>query len=267
MPYFQVNTHGPITEIVMSPVLFGRPVFPFRAYLVDGLLIDTGPPLVQAQMAAFLKEHRVEQVVNTHHHEDHAGNNALINEQLKLTPLAHPLAVPILADVPPIEFYRQLTWRMPANSRTAPLGSVVETPRYRFEVLHTPGHSHDHVVLYEPHEGWLFTGDLYIADRLKLLKRDEHPRQLMTSIAHTLEHDVGALYCAHRGPVADGHQALTRKHAYMAEFGERVRELEARGLDAQAIVRKLLGREDHVMALLSAGDFTRRNLVEAFLAD
>jgi glyoxylase-like metal-dependent hydrolase (beta-lactamase superfamily II) len=212
-----------------------------------------------------LREYRVEQVVNTHHHEDHAGNNALINEQLGLTPLVHPLAVPILANLPPIQFYRKLTWRTAPNSRTSALGEVVETQRYRFRVLHTPGHADDHVVLHEPDEGWLFTGDLYIADRLKLLRKEEDPHQLMASIAHTLDADFDRLFCAHRGPVADGHAALARKHAYLAAFGEQVRDLHARGLAPGEIVRRLLGREDQVMAMFSAGDFTRRNLVEAFL--
>ena len=150
MPHFEIRHHGPITEIVMGPTLLGRQIFPFRAYVVDGLLIDTGPPVNQAQMAAFLREHRIEQVVNTHHHEDHAGLNAMINAQLGLTPLAHPLAVPLLADLPPIQLYRQLTWRKAANSRTAPLGEWLETPSYRFRVLHTPGHADDHIVLHEP---------------------------------------------------------------------------------------------------------------------
>jgi glyoxylase-like metal-dependent hydrolase (beta-lactamase superfamily II) len=265
MPFFQVQTHGPITEIVMGPALMGRNVFPFRAYVVDGLLIDTGPPLCRAQMSAFLREHPVSQVVNTHHHEDHAGLNAMINAQLGLTPLAHPLAVPILADLPPIQAYRKLTWRTAANSRTVPIGEVVETPRYRFRVLHTPGHADDHIVLHEPNQGWLFSGDLYIADRLKLLRKEEDPHQLMDSLAHTLTADFGTLYCAHRGPVTDGHAAMRRKHTSMAEFRDQVRDLHQRGLTAPAIVDRLLGREDRWMAFFSEGDFSRRNLVEAHL--
>lgn len=265
MPIFEVHQHGPVTEIVMGPTLFGRPVFPFRAYLVDGLLIDTGPPINQAQMAAFLREHRVEQVVNTHHHEDHAGLNAMINQQLGLTPLVHESAVALLADLPPIQRYRQITWRPAANSRTRAIGAVVETNRYRFEVLHTPGHADDHVVLHEPNEGWLFSGDLYIADRLKLLRREEDPHVMLESVALTLEADFDTLFCAHRGIVANGHAAMGRKHANMAAFRDEVRRLHAMGLGPVEILRRLMGREDRVMAWLSEGDFTRLNLVEACL--
>lgn len=265
MPYFQVHHHGPVTEIVMGPTVLGRQIFPFRAYLVDGLLIDTGPPVNHAEMAAFLRDHRVEQVVNTHHHEDHAGLNAMITEQLGLTPQAHALAVPLLAALPPIQLYRKLTWRSARNSRATPLGAVVATPRYRFHVLHTPGHADDHVVLHEPDQGWLFSGDLYIADKLKLLRREEDPYQMMDSLALTLRADFDTVFCAHRGPVSQGHAAMRRKHDYMAAFSARVAELHARGLDEAAIVKRLLGREDHWMAAVSAGDFSRRNLVKAFL--
>lgn len=265
MPHFQVHTHGPVTEIVMGPTVLGKQIFPFRAYLVDGLLIDTGPPINQAEMAAFLREHPVDQVVNTHHHEDHAGLNAMLNTQFGLTPLAHPLAVDLLADLPPIQLYRRATWRSAANSRTAPVGDVVETPRYRFQVLHTPGHTDDHIALYEPNQGWLFSGDLYIADKLKLLRREEDPFKMMDSLALMLRGRFDTVFCAHRGPVSDGHAALARKHAYMATFRDQVRTLHDRGLDETAIVRQLLGREDLLMATVSAGDFTRRNLVKAFL--
>ena len=264
MSLFELRTHGPVTEILMGPTLFGRPVFPFRAYLVDGLLIDTGPPVNRAQMAAFLREHPVAQAVNTHHHEDHAGNNVLLNA-LGVTPLAHPAAIPLLAALPPIQFYRRITWGSSADSRTAPVGTWIETPRHRFRVLHTPGHADDHLVLHEPDQGWLFSGDLYIADRIKLLRLEEDPFVMMDSLATTLKLEFDTVFCAHRGPVADGHAAMARKHAYMAEFGERVGELHARGLDERAILQRLLGREDALMATLSAGDFTRRNLVQAFL--
>src|SRR5690625_6674953 len=37
---------------------------------------------------------------------------------------------------------------------------VLETAHHQFIPIHTPGHTNDHVVLYEPNKKWLFTGDL-----------------------------------------------------------------------------------------------------------
>ena len=39
----QLDQHGPITAIRMARSLLGRPVYWTAAYLVDGLLIDSGP--------------------------------------------------------------------------------------------------------------------------------------------------------------------------------------------------------------------------------
>ena len=62
-----------------------------------------------------------------------------------------------------------LSWRIPASnpcspiaasfgagpgpSRGQPIGEWVETDRYRFQVIHTPGHSPDHICLFEPEQG------------------------------------------------------------------------------------------------------------------
>lgn len=249
----------------MGPTVMGRLAFPFRAYLIDGLLIDTGPPNQAAQMAAVLKEFPITQVVNTHHHEDHAGNNALVQRRLGITPQAHPAAIATLAALPPIQVYRKLTWGVAANSTAQPLGAVVETPRYRFDVLHTPGHADDHVVLYERQEGWLFSGDLFIADKHKLLRPEEDPFVMMSSLEAALSLDFGTIFCAHRGEVEDGRSALARKHVYMAETRDTVLELHQRGLSESEIVRRVFGREDWFMRAFSGGNFSRKNLVEAFL--
>lgn len=67
---------GPVTSIRMESTLLGIPLFKVYAFFVDPLLIDTG---FSNSRTGFLKVckslFRVETVVNTHHHEDHTGNN------------------------------------------------------------------------------------------------------------------------------------------------------------------------------------------------
>ncbi len=266
MPVFEVRRHGPITEFLMGPTVFGRPAMPFRCYLVDGLLIDTGPPNQARDVARLLGEFPIRQVVNTHHHEDHAGNNALITALTGITPRAHALAVPLLAALPPIQLYRKLTWGVARDAVVEPLGDVLETEHHAFRVVHTPGHAPDHVVLVEPREGWLFSGDLYIHDRLKFLRREEDPHQLIDSLDRVALEEVGTIYCAHRGPVPDARAAIARKAANMRELREGVRALHARGLPAGEIMRRLIGREGF-LSYLSAGDFTCLNMVKAYLPD
>ena len=63
----------------------------------------------------------------------------------------------------------------------------LETPRFRFRVIHTPGHSADHIALYEPNRRWLFSGDLYLAPRLRYLRAVLRMHRYLTS-AMSLTH-------------------------------------------------------------------------------
>ena len=62
------------------------------------------------------------------------------------------------------------------------LENEFETAHFRFEVIHTPGHSPDHVCFYESNQGWLFAGDAYIGGRDKALRRDYNVWQILDSL-------------------------------------------------------------------------------------
>ncbi len=178
----QAAEHGPITYIHLARTALGRPLYTTGAYLVDGLLIDSGCPATAREMAAWCSGRRIERVVNTHHHEDHTGGNALLQERLGLTVLSPPLAVDVLAHFPRLPLYRRLVWGQPQDVAVAPLGERVETERYSFEVIPTPGHCPDHVSLYEAEQGWLFSGDLFIHERVRYLRADEDAWLILRSL-------------------------------------------------------------------------------------
>jgi glyoxylase-like metal-dependent hydrolase (beta-lactamase superfamily II) len=56
----------------------GSSVYWVAAYLVDGLMIDTGCGYTAEGLITFLHERPVRPVVNTHFHEDHIGANHLL---------------------------------------------------------------------------------------------------------------------------------------------------------------------------------------------
>ena len=171
----KLGTIGPVTKIKMARALFGRPFYFTTAYWVDGLLIDTGCAHTEREIMQALDVLPVVRVVNTHSHEDHIGANAALQEKRGAEILAHPLALPVLADPrgnQPLQPYRRIFWGYPRPSEGQPIGETVETGHYRFQVIHTPGHGPDHICLYEPNEGWLFSGDLYIGGRDRALRVD-----------------------------------------------------------------------------------------------
>jgi glyoxylase-like metal-dependent hydrolase (beta-lactamase superfamily II) len=49
-------------------------------------------------------------------------------------------------------------------------------------VLYTPGHSLDHLCLYEPRQGWLFSGDLFVGGRDRALRSGCDIWQIIASL-------------------------------------------------------------------------------------
>src|SRR5256885_252251 len=125
----------------------------------------------------------VRQCVPTHHHEDHSETPGLPAAELRIPPLPHAIGVSRLAvaDTHP-QLYRRVAWGARPPVPAAPLGEGLETSRFRFRVIHTPGHATDHVALFEPERGWLFSGDLYLAPRLRYLRADEDVYAMMDSL-------------------------------------------------------------------------------------
>lgn len=264
----ELRRHGPVTELLMGPSFGGRNFYPVRAYLVDGLLIDAGPPVNRAELQRWLREGHgglpIREVVFTHHHEDHAGNLGLLRAELGLVPWAHAEGVPLLRALPRIPTYRRVVWGEGQAGEAQALGGALMGERHRWEVVHTPGHAPDHIALWAPEAGWLFSGDLFVSAQHKLLRPEEDPHLWIESLARVGALPVGELFCAHRGRVAQGQAALLRKHEGMVHLRDQVRALHAEGLPERAIVRRLLGRED-ALHYFSGGDFARRHLVRAFL--
>src|SRR5207247_9593207 len=108
------------------------------------------------------------------------------------------------------------------------LGDDVAKPRCRFRVVRAPGHAADHVALFEPERGWLFSGDLYLAPRLRYLRADEDVYAMMDSLRRVLALEPQVLFCQHRGRVAQGAARRRDKLDLLAEVAGRLHDLHAR---------------------------------------
>jgi len=258
--------YGEVRYFRMARSVLGRAVYWTGVYLVDGLLVDSGPPNLARDVRRLVGELGVRQCVTTHHHEDHSGNHGLLARELHITPLAHPSAVARLAEPEPQpQLYRRVAWGARPPVSVAPLAQQLDTPQFRFQVIHTPGHAADHVTLFEPERGWLFSGDLYLAPRLRYLRADEDVYAMMDSLRRVLALEPQVLFCQHRGRVEQGAARLRDKLDFLVELGGRIRELHRRGWSGAAIARALPG-SDLLWRLWTGGDFSKRNFVRAFLS-
>lgn len=259
---------GEVHQYRMARTLLGRNVYFTTAYLVDGLMIDTGCAHTAGELLEALSGERVERIVNTHSHEDHFGANAEIQERFEVEALAHPLALPVLADprCRRLRPYQKVMWGWPRPSRGTPVGERVETGRHVFEVLHTPGHSLDHICLFERERGWLFTGDTYIGGKDRALRADYDVWEIIASLKKLAALDVEMLFPG-SGTVRDkAREVLADKVAYLEGLGEEVLALYERGVSPERIRKRLLGREGSI-CLITLGHFSGRQLIRAYLRE
>src|SRR5439155_14308857 len=257
--------YGDVRYFRMARTVFGRAIYWTGVYLVDGLLVDSGPPNLARDVRRLVSDLAVRQCVTTHHHEDHSGNHGLLAAELGITPLVHPNGASrlALADIHP-RLYRRVAWGARPPAPTTPLCERLETPRFRFQVIHTPGHATDHVALFEPERGWLFSGDLYLAPRIRYLRADEDVYAMMDSLRRVLALEPRVLFRQHRGRGGPGAARLRGKPDFLVELGERIHQLHRRGWSDAATARALPG-SDLLWRVWTGGEFPKRNFVRAFL--
>ncbi len=258
------NDYGPVQHFSLARSVRDRAIMTAGLFVVDGLMIDTGPPNAQPEVARILDQVRIDQVVLTHHHEDHSGNAAYVAERRGIQPLAHASGIPELASPPPVPAYRRVIWGTPDPCEAVEISTEIRTPDYRFEVIHTPGHAHDHIALWEPEEQWLFAGDLYVTARPKVFGRSEVIGALIESLRRLMCMPDCTLFCSHAG-IRPSHQSrIGAKLDYLLWLQERVLIEHEEGCTVGEITRHLkLGKR--VWQLASRGQYSGENLVRALL--
>lgn len=222
-----------------------------------GALIDTGFPGARAAMLAAVDSDAVLGAIATHWHEDHAGNVAALAKRGIPLWLA-PETEATLRQAPPVRLYRRVTWGQPARLEShvepfEPLG---------VDVIHTPGHSPDHHVVWDRETGTLFSGDLWLGVRARVVHATEDPYLIIASLERVRALSPVRMFDAHRGLVRDPARALSAKISWLGDTLGEIERRIAEGWSDCAIVKRILGGEE-IAALLSRGEYSRRNLVAA----
>jgi len=247
---------------------FGKPRMFSHAYFVDGLLIDTGHHNVQKEVLERLKPLPVKQIFLTHHHEDHTGNLKALQQHFQCPTYASPQCIELMKNPPNISFAQWLTWgRTQANFEIKSPGKQLITLNYRFDIIPIPGHAVDMVCLYEANKGWLFSADLWVAERIRYFMRSESIIQQINSIKKVLKLDFEALLCSHRPQFKGGKKKLQSKLEFMENFYEQASTLYQKGYNVSQIVKKMKLKEDWRIWLLSTGALSAKNMVNSVIRD
>jgi len=246
----------------------GRGLYFTAAYWVDGLMVDTGCAYTVRELVESLDSLSIRCIVNTHSHEDHIAGNAALQAKFGAEVLAHREALPILAQPRKrrLRPYQLVMWGYPEPSNAEAIGNFVETEHHRFEVINTPGHSSDHICLYEPKQGWLFTGDVYVGGRDRALRLDYNVWQIIESLKYLASLDVKILFPGSGTTRESPREELLGKINYLEETGHRVLALHRQGWSRRRIRHRLFGGEMSI-AYYTLGHFSGRNLVRSYIED
>jgi len=234
---------------------------PIFLFLVEGLLVDTGPSSLSEEIIKFFQNHEINQVALTHVHEDHCGMAVWLQENKQVPIFLHEDSIDAASREATLPLYRLKIWgeRLPFQAQNMP--EEINTPNHIFQVIETPGHCDVHVVFYEKEKGWLFTGDVFVSIKQHVAFREENLGQMIESLQKLLDLDFNTIFCAHSGVLINGYRLLEEKLAFLVELQDKVRALEAEGMSPRMIDRKLFPTK-HPITDVSEGEGTSYNMVK-----
>ena len=231
------------------------------AYLLDDVLVDTGFAHARASMLEAVGALQPRGAIVTHWHEDHAGNVPAV-AATGLPMLMHGACEGELRAHPSIRLYRRVVW-----GRTPALGQMIEPfDPAPLAVLAAPGHSADHMVVWDAERRILVSGDLFLGVKVRIAHDHESPRTLVESLRRMAALEPRLLLDAHRGVVRDGAAQLRAKADWTEETIAAIEALAREGAEVREIVNRLFEGESFV-GRISGGEYSRAGFVRAVLRE
>lgn len=175
-----------------------------KTVLIDTGLYQTFDYLTQELGQLGLRPTDIDLVINTHEHFDHIGGNAHLRHTALIA--AHRNAAT------KIELQDEYVTHMKENRQIGDDFAVhlwlenrnlIAIGDYKLKILHTPGHTSGSICIYEPFEGFMFTGDTVVkGEYLTPMLESGSAGDFVNSIERLLTLKISALYPGH-GDVSD----------------------------------------------------------------
>ncbi len=230
----------------------------------DGVLIDTGSQSLSEEFKAFFAQADVDKVVITHAHEDHTGGAQYLHTEYGFPIFMNEMAIEECAQKADYPLYRKFFWGRRRPFEALPIGETFRSRNAEWTVIPTPGHAQDHLSFLNEETGQLFTGDLYVHPRTKVILRDESIPTIISSLEKTLAYDFGEMFCCHAGYVKDGRMALQKKLAYLEELRENTFALHKKGYEVREIHARLFPKK-YPITYFSFGEWNSIHIINSIV--
>jgi glyoxylase-like metal-dependent hydrolase (beta-lactamase superfamily II) len=273
------------------PLLFGEL---FTAVLYDGIAIDPGSPKMRRSLARHLRRVKTEitKIVATHAHEEHVGNLNWLSEVTGAPIYVSEMTARFLTPFKKLPWVRATIIGQPPNLKQPFhfLGETEDADSGWLQVIATPGHCDDHVVLYDPKEKVLLAGDAFMGSYFATPNPDVDSRKWLVSLERLMELDIEILVEGHghihtlRADIPDFPGVVIRQDPKVAisrklDYLRWLREQIEAGFQEQLPVRVIEAScfpwgsrtswescaTDECIRLLSLGHFSRTELVRSFV--
>lgn len=273
------------------PLLFGEL---FTTVLYDGVAIDPGSPKMRRSLAGHLRQvkQKITKVIATHAHEEHVGNLNWLAEITGAPVYVSEMTARFLTPFNKLPWVRAAIIGQPPNLKKPYhlLGETVDADSGFLQVIPTPGHCDDHVVLYDPKEKVLLAGDAFMGSYFATPNPDVDSRKWLVSLERLMELDIEILVEGHghihtlRSDIPDfpgvviredPRVAIARKLDYMRWLRQQIEGGFQEGLPVRVIEATCFpwGKRtswescatDECIRLLSLGHFSRTELVRSFV--
>ncbi len=257
----EILDFGDIRGIRVGGSLIGPPLMTVIYYYIDEVLIDTGSYYARRSIKNFIENNTVTAALLTHYHEDHSGNAAfLVKSGIQV--FGHNETVKALAKQNRLKPYEHLLFGKLEPATINILPNRIETNRFIFTPIHTPGHSLDHTVYYEPNQGWLFSGDLFLSQKIKYWRKDEDLSATINSLDLVLQLDFQSLFCGHNPQLNNPKKSLIAKKNQLLTLLGKVDALISEGLCRNEVINTLCkGKEAQFAKWFTLGDASYKNMI------
>ena len=273
------------------PLLFGEL---FTTVLYDGIAIDPGSPKMRRSLARHVRRSkpRITKIVATHAHEEHVGNLNWLSDLTGAPIYVSEMTAQFLTPSKKLPWVRATIIGQPPNLKQPfhLLGETVDGDSARLQVIATPGHCDDHIVLYDPKEKVLLAGDAFMGSYFATPNPDVDSRKWLVSLERLMELEIEILVEGHghihtlRADIPDfpgvvirqdPKVAIAQKLDYLRWLREQIEAGFQEGLPVRVIEASCFpwGKRtswescatDECIRLLSLGHFSRTELVRSFV--